>query len=138
MNQGFKKYIVHLFTLLEWILFFGLLVCSIVFTWDVVEKYNSKDTLFIQNEGKTASLPVITICFSETEVNRKYQKDFNIAYSNDDKIIKFNFRPIFTIMNGVCYELKAKYESIQNQLYQIKIKSEKYVLPTMEFHFTSE
>ena len=74
MNPRLKKFtLVNFFTLLKWILFFGLFYCSLVFTWDVVEKYNSKETLFIQNEGKTALLPVITICFSETEINWKNQ-----------------------------------------------------------------
>ena len=82
MGQSFKKCtIVNFFTLLKWILFFGLSYCSLIFTWDVVEKYNSKETLFIQNEGKTALLPVITICFDETEINWKYQQDFNITYT---------------------------------------------------------
>ena len=141
MNPRLKKFtLVNFFTLLKWILFFGLFYCSLIFTWDVVVKYNSKETLFIQNEGKTALLPVITICFSETGINWKNQPDFNITYwNNADKSINFNLQPIYTLMWGICYQINAgKYKSLQNQLYQIKIKTVKKVFPTMEFYFTSE
>ena len=121
MNMCFKKCIVNFFTLLEWILFFGLLYCSIICAWDVFEKYNSKDTIFVQNEVKSVLLPVITICFSETEVNWKFHQDFNITYYCDsDKIKNFDIRPIHTLKRGVCYQLNANHESVQNKLHQIR------------------
>ena len=141
MNPRLKKFtLVNFFILLKWILFFGLFYCSLIFTWDVVKKYNSKETLFIQNEGKNALLPVITICFSETGINWKYQPNFNITYwNNADKSINFNLQPIYTSMWGICYQLNTgNYESTQNQLHQIKIKTLREVFPTMEFYFTSE
>ena len=143
MNQHFKKYITTFFTLLEWILFFGLLFSSMVFTWQVIEKFNSKATDFGLIKENISLLPVITICFTDTEKNWKYQEDFNITYIiliGENEILKqLDFEAIYTEYKGVCYQLNAEKESeqIEKEWHQILIKSKKYELPTMEFYFTS-
>ena len=156
MDQIFKKYILNFFTFLEWILFFGLIISSVIFTWSVFVKYNSKATIIGQFEEKIMMRPTITICF--TKDIWKIFSDFNMSYyvfdgldedvdhlemgKNYNAISKeeIYLQKIYTNYKGICYQLNFRNtnEIFQNLLHQIKISSDIHELPKMEFYFTSE
>ena len=157
MDQIFKKYILNFFTFLEWILFLGLFICSVIFTWNVFVKYNSKATIIGQFEEKITMRPTITICF--TKDIWKIFSDFNMSYyvfdglDEDINILEMgenyngisteevSLQKIYTNYKGICYQLNFNNnndEIFQNLLHQIKISSDLHELPTMEFYFASE
>ena len=47
---------------LEWIIFLGLWIISFLFMWEVLQKFNTKDTSFKQYEKPITEFPTITLC----------------------------------------------------------------------------
>ena len=59
-----NKLFEYFFTFVEWLLFFGLILISIFFTWGVMAKFKSGARGIAQFEQELKFHPTITICFN--------------------------------------------------------------------------
>ena len=80
MNAQKVKYI---FEGLECLLYIGLCCLAGYFMWDVIDKYQAKETILGLSLKPITQLPALFFCF-ETEGQLKYYKDFKISYWNSE------------------------------------------------------
>ena len=83
---------------LEWIIFLGLWIISFLFMWEVLQKFNTKDTSFKQYEKPITEFPTITLC-TPKESDYDYYSDYNYDYENGEET-KINIKissNLFTI-----------------------------------------
>ena len=92
-----------LLKIIYWISFFGLCGLSMHFTWEVFEKFSSKDTSFKVSKEHIQEHPTITICLTE---NYEYGKDFNISHSFlGQKDGKYYTEKVFLIEGKNCFNV---------------------------------
>ena len=145
-----------LFKIFEWILLCILFLISILCTWGVIEKFNSKTTSIGQKEKPITKRPTITFCFSDAKI-WTYGTDFNISYYKRDgqdgdldpldmgeNYHEFTKEHVYleglhTIYFGICYKISASFNdtALQNVYTPIKIKANKE-LPVLNIYITSE
>ena len=74
----------NVFKILEWTILIFLFMVSISFMWDVMNKYNSKDTSFKQYKKSLTEYP--TIVFSFHPWRCEYDVDFDIIIDQNHKL----------------------------------------------------
>ena len=159
MNK--TPWLVGWFKILGWILYLGLFITSISFTWEVKEKFYSGTTGIEKYDEEIKSYPTMTMCFKE-EI-WKYGRDFNMTYATmisvkkaEDRAIlrigennlgtsdgKLYMKEIYTEWEGYCYSITALREINSNYI-TIKIWPPQNdtdvhrVLNDIAIYFTSE
>ena len=159
MNK--TSWLVGWFKILGWVLYLGLFITSISFTWEVKEKFYSGTTGIEKYDEEIKSYPTMTMCFKEKIW--KYGRDFNMTYATmisvkkaEDKAIlrigennlgtsdgKLYMKEIYTEWEGYCYSITAL-RKINGNYITIKIWPPQNdtdvhrVLNDIAIYFTSE
>ena len=159
MNK--TSWLVGWFKILGWVLYLGLFITAIIFTWEVIEKFSSGTTGIEKYDEEIKSYPTMTMCFKEKIW--KYGRDFNMTYATmisvkeaEDKAIlrigennlgtsdgKLYMKEIYTEWEGYCYSITALREINSNYI-TIKIWPPQNdtdvhrVLNDIAIYFTSE
>ena len=72
---------------IEWLVFIGLCISSIMFSHQVWKQYESYDSSYKISVGNASESPTLIICFSGVQSNMdmafEYGKDFNLSYIVD-------------------------------------------------------
>ena len=145
----------NFFKLLEWILYLGLFLTSIYFTWGVMVNFNSGTTGIRQYEESIKSYPTVTICLGKNPIWKQWN-DFNISWvskshydhTENFTILKIgenyiqaeetiNLKEVFTLYEGICYSLTFHGNFFEKQMY-LWFDSSWNPLPEMKVYFTSE
>ena len=79
--------LVKVVKVIEWLVFIGLCISSIMFSHQVWKQYESYDSSYKISVGNASESPTLIICFSEVQSNMdmafEYGKDFNLSYIVD-------------------------------------------------------
>ena len=160
MNK--TSWLVGWFKILGWVLYLGLFITSISFTWEVKEKFYSGTTGIEKYDEEIKSYPTMTMCFKEGIW--KYGRDFNMTYATmisvkkaEDRAIlriggnnlgtsdgKLYMKEIYTEWEGYCYSITALRQEINSNYITIKIWPPQNdtdvhrVLDDIAIYFTSE
>ena len=147
---------VYFFRILEWGFYLFLFLISIYFAWEVLDKFNSQDRGIRHREEDVKEHPTIIFCNS-TAI---YGQDFNITYKTlngmslgqvkdsvllklDENLLELSgekifLKEVYTIFDGVCYNLTAKRNNINGKLTVLQLWSDAGPVPRVKFYFTSE
>ena len=147
---------VYFFRILEWGFYLFLFLISIYFAWEVLDKFNSQDRGIRHREEDVKEHPTIIFCNS-TAI---YGQDFNITYKTlngmslgqvkdsvllklDENLLELSgekifLKEIYTIFDGVCYNLTAKRNNINGKLTVLQLWSDAGPVPRVKFYFTPE
>ena len=140
----------NVFKIIEWTILIFLLMVSISFMWDVMNKYNSKDTSFKQHKKSLTEYP--TIVFSFDPWSYEYGVDFNIIIDQHHELELGNtsingnivlLEPIETIYGNFFKLQKMPYsKEIQPNKFNILFKFNESIpkeeLPLTKLYITSE
>ena len=87
------------FRTIEWITFVGLCLLSIIFIWQVIDQFNSKDSSFKVQYEPIKQHPTITFCFQRYMPNGtsytselRYGQDFKIKFQTFKEGINYQDR----------------------------------------------
>ena len=79
--------LVKVVKVIEWLVFIGLCISSVMFSHQVWKQYESYDSSYKISVGNASESPTLIICFSEVQSNMdmafEYGKDFNLSYIVD-------------------------------------------------------
>ena len=140
----------NVFKMIEWTMFICLFIVSIYFMWDVMNKYNSKDTSFKQYKKNLTQYP--TIVFSFHPWRYEYGVDFDIIIDQHHKLSLGNtsiddnilaLKPVETIY-GNYFKLKKipQFQGIKPTKFNIMFKFNQSIpkeqLPLTKLYITSE
>ena len=151
------------FRTIEWITFVGLCLLSIIFIWQVIDQFNSKDSSFKVQYEPIKQHPTITFCFQRYMPNGtgytselKYGQDFKMKFDNDESYFKegvnyrqktsetFFLEKLSTWLSGTCYKLnttlsiitKGEFRNLNFEFFKEFVEYER--IPEMIVYFTSE
>ena len=140
----------HVFKFLEWVLYLALFLNSIIFSWGVLEKFNSQDHGIKQRKEPIEDHPTIILC----TYNSTYITDFNITYityapgTADSVLLKIGVNHLETgekiylkevfagFDKGICYNITAM-RIINQNLTMLSISSNSGQKPILNVYFTS-
>ena len=151
------------FNTIEWITYISLSLLSIIFSWQVIEQFNSKDSSFKVHYEKITNHPTITFCFQRYMPNGttyttelRYGQDFKVKFDDDESYFKegknyrlktsetFFLEKLATLLSGTCYKLnttlstitKAEFRKINFEFFKESVEYE--LIPEMIVYFSSE
>ena len=152
----------NIFQVLEYAILLGLTFISILLSWEVIEKYKSRDTNLKRRHENVKEFPAITVCFKPSNNTYIYGQDFHfntylthqeflIDEKHEENVLSlgknltsgYRLTKIITVYYGTCFKINPfRKISTKTEILTISIKFnesfQKSKLPSAVIYMTSE